>query len=60
MLGWAGIGVAQWLRLYPYARWLRAYGRPERAKGVISGGWMIFLINAGCWGLFGGAMFFLR
>ncbi|MBI3563874.1 MAG: hypothetical protein HY079_01600 [Elusimicrobia bacterium] len=48
-----GIGIAQWAWLVPIARRLRAKGRPEMAKGVVTGGWMVFLINAACWGLLG-------
>lgn len=55
-----GIGVSQWLWLVPAARRARAKGRPEYAKGIISGGWMVFILNASCWGLLGGMLFLNR
>ena len=55
-----GIGVSQWLWLVPAARRARASGRPEYAKGIVSGGWMVFILNASCWGLLGGMLFFNR
>lgn len=48
-----GVGVSQWLWLVPLSRRMKAQGKVETAKGVITGGWIVFLLNAGCWGLFG-------
>lgn len=55
-----GIGLAQWFWLVPAARHMRAKGRGEFAKGLISGGWMVFILNASCWGLLGGMLFLNR
>lgn len=48
-----GIGASQWLWLVPLSRRFKNRGEVEKAKGVVSGGWIVFLLNAGCWGLFG-------
>lgn len=48
-----GIGITQWLWLTPLAYRFRKHGYPSLAKGIITGGWMVLLINAGCWGLVG-------
>jgi hypothetical protein len=55
-----GIGLVQWLWLVPFARSRRSAGRPEFAKGVMSGGWIVLLLNAGCWGIIGGAFLLKR
>lgn len=54
-----GIGLSQWLWVLPLVKRARKQGRPEFAKGMMSGAWMVFLLNAGCWGIIGGSFLFM-
>lgn len=47
------LGLVEWVWLLPLILLLRRRGRPELAKGLLAGGAIIALLNAGGWGLAG-------
>jgi len=49
-----GIGVVQLLWIVPAVSYYRNRGERETAKGVTILAGLIFLVNAGCWGLVAG------
>lgn len=52
-LGTIGIGLTQWLWLYPAIRKARRDGHPERVKGIATAGGIISLLSATCFGVMG-------
>jgi hypothetical protein len=46
-----GVGLGQWLWLYPLRRMLLRKGLSETAKGLLVAGAITFLLNAACWGM---------
>jgi membrane protein YdbS with pleckstrin-like domain len=46
-----GIGVVQAAWIVPLWRRYRAIGETETAKGLLIAAGIIFLLNAGCWGI---------
>jgi hypothetical protein len=46
-----GIGVVQAAWMIPIWRYYRRLGETETAKGVLIMAGIVFLLNAGCWGL---------
>jgi|GEM_PF-529313 len=56
-LAFFAVGLAQWFWIVPFARRAAKHGLPERAKGLYAGAALVFLLNAGCWGLIGFASY---
>ena len=48
-----GIGVVQTAWIIPLWRYFRRMGETETVKGILIMASIIFLLNAGCWGLVG-------
>jgi hypothetical protein len=48
-----GIGVVQAAWIIPLWRHFRGRGESETAKGVLIMASIVFLLNAGCWGIVG-------
>jgi hypothetical protein len=46
-----GIGVVQAAWVVPLLRYYRRMRETETAKGLLIGAGIVFLLNAGCWGL---------
>ena len=45
--------VFQWLWVLPSVRVARRSGEEAFANGMMSGAWLVFALNGGCWGVFG-------
>lgn len=48
-----GIGVSQLLWIVPLFKRYRDEGRTSLAQGLRTGAWIVFLLNASCWGVVG-------
>jgi hypothetical protein len=46
-----GIGILQLLWIIPSYLHFRRKGQPETAKGILIAAGIVFLLNAGCWGI---------
>jgi hypothetical protein len=55
-LAFFGIGLVQWLWITPISRRYRSQGRDSLAQGLVTGAWIVFLLNASCWGILGGVL----
>ena len=53
LIALGGIGVVQAAWIVPLWRYYRASGETETAKGLWIAAGIVFLLNAGCWGLVG-------
>lgn len=49
------IGPVQWLWINPLAKKYGRDGRDSLAKGLVTGGWIVVLLNTSCWGILLGA-----